>query len=171
MCFYDRITFSTEVFVAKSKEVHGERYLYHETKYTKAQAGVKIICRLHGEFEQLAKHHLAGRGCDQCARCRSTTSKVETRWLDALGVDLKHRQKHLTIGKKIFKVDAFVPETNTVYEFYGDYWHGNPEIYPSHAINPSSRKTYGSLYAETKHREETLKAKGFNLVTIWENEF
>lgn len=27
------------------------------------------------------------------------------------------------------KVDGFCEQTNTVYEYHGDYWHGNPDIY------------------------------------------
>lgn len=88
-----------------------------------------------------------------------------------LGIDQRHRQKHLTVNRKIYKVDAYLDETNTVYEFYGDYWHGNPSIYPSDDVNPSSRKTYGTLYEETMRREKVLRTAGYNLVTIWESEF
>lgn len=171
LCFYKRLTYTTNAFIEKCKEVHGARYSYNDTVYRDAHSTVLITCKIHGQFEQLAKHHIAGSGCDQCARCRSTTSKVETRWLDALAIDPKYRQKHLEVNGKIYKVDAYVDETNTVYEFYGDYWHGNPSIYSPDDINPSSHKSYGLLYEKTKQRELTLKEAGYNLVTIWESEF
>jgi hypothetical protein len=171
LCFYKRLTYSTSKFVEKCKAIHGERYLYHDTLYHSAHSSVLIMCRVHGQFEQLAKHHVAGRGCDQCARCRSTTSKVETQWLDALGIDQKYRQRHLVVDGRIHKVDAYVDETNTIYEFYGDYWHGNPVTYRPGDINPSSHKSYGTLYEDTKRREQTLRTSGYNLVTIWESEF
>ena len=50
-------------------------------------------------------------------------------WLDYLDVpnDKLHREVTLKVKDKVYHVDGFEPKTNTVYEFNGDYWHGNPE--------------------------------------------
>jgi hypothetical protein len=67
-----------------------------------------------------------------------------------------------------FKVDGFCPETNTVYEFYGDIFHANPRIYNSDAINPFSKLPQCEVYKKTIDRENTLKKLGYNIVTMWE---
>lgn len=64
-----------------------------------------------------------------------------------------------------------VQYSNTIYEFYGDYWHGNPNIYNPKHINRNNKKSFGILYSETIYRENTLKSMGYNVISIWENDF
>ncbi len=54
-------------FINESKEVHGNKYNYSNSVYDGAWKSVKIICKKHGEFTQLARNHLNGEGCNQCA--------------------------------------------------------------------------------------------------------
>lgn len=68
------------------------------------------------------------------------------------------------------KVDGYDPTTNTIYEFHGDFWHGNPSVFKHDDINPVTKTTFGILYEKTKHREQKLKQQ-YNLVTIWESEY
>jgi len=57
---------TTEEFVIAAAEVHGSRYTYAETVYTRSGAAVKIRCPTHGLFTQIAQSHLHGYGCNQC---------------------------------------------------------------------------------------------------------
>jgi hypothetical protein len=54
-------------FIEEAIEVHGPRYDYSKTMYTHSKNKVTIICREHGEFEQVASNHLLGSGCLKCA--------------------------------------------------------------------------------------------------------
>jgi len=58
---------TTEEFVEKVKEVHGNKYDYSKVDYKTTKEKVIIICPIHGEFLQHPHHHLAGRGCRKCA--------------------------------------------------------------------------------------------------------
>lgn len=58
---------TTEIFLKRSKEVHGDKFGYSKTVYTNSRSKVKIDCSKHGEFEQIAKSHLRGQGCGLCA--------------------------------------------------------------------------------------------------------
>ena len=58
---------SNDDFIKKSKLVHGEKYDYSETVYTKAKERVKIICRTHGAFYQIAYEHMKGSDCKLCS--------------------------------------------------------------------------------------------------------
>lgn len=58
---------TTEEFVLKAREVHGEAYSYSKTSYTKVHAPLTITCNKCGkDFEQIAASHLRGSGCAQC---------------------------------------------------------------------------------------------------------
>jgi len=61
-------TLSQEEFISKARSKHGERYNYSMAVYRGSGARVKIICSIHGEFEQRAADHMAGGGCELCAR-------------------------------------------------------------------------------------------------------
>jgi len=72
---------------------------------------------------------------------------------------------------KLIFADGYHKESQTVYEFYGDFWHGNPKIYPPIDRNEKLGKTFGELYSDTLKREEIIKNKGYKLITIWESEW
>jgi len=60
------LTKSHEEFLQDALRVHKNRYDYSKTKYVKDLEKVKIICLLHGEFEQSAGTHIQGSGCPRC---------------------------------------------------------------------------------------------------------
>ena len=58
---------TTEEFVRRAKEKHGDKYDYSLTIYEGSGKKVTIICTDHGEFLQVAKSHLDGSQCPPCA--------------------------------------------------------------------------------------------------------
>ena len=70
-----------------------------------------------------------------------------------------------------YKVDGYCAETNTIYEFHGDYWHGNPDIFDSNYINVIAEETMGNLYEKTIKRDQHIRELGYNLIVIWEYDF
>jgi hypothetical protein len=77
----------------------------------------------------------------------------------------------IKIKDTYIKADGFDANTNTIYEFYGDYWHGNLNIYNSCDINKHNKQTFGLLYFKIISRELMIKKAGYNLITIWENDY
>jgi hypothetical protein len=162
--------FGTDSFIERAKNVHGDIYDYSASEYVDCQVKIAIRCRTCDRyFDQLPYSHLNGNGCPICP-CRR--SKSENKWLDSLGIPNEWRNTILVLnGKKVVKTDAFDPTINTIYEFYGDYWHGNPEIYSTDRIHPHTGKTFGELYRATLQREDVIKQAGYNLVSIWETQW
>lgn len=70
-----------------------------------------------------------------------------------------------------YLADGFDPETNTVYEFLGDFWHGNPKIYNPNDINAVNKKSFGILYENTLKRRNYLKSLDYKIKYIWESEY
>jgi hypothetical protein len=57
---------NTSEFIDRSNNVHNGKYSYLETEYKTAKANVKILCNIHGIFEQMPFQHMAGSGCQSC---------------------------------------------------------------------------------------------------------
>jgi len=157
-------------FLTKANIVHNNYYDYSEVKFIKMSSKVKIICPIHGKFSQTPSNHINHK--QGCLKCMIGKSKKK-QWLDYIGLpnDNLHRCIILKINNKKIIVDGFDPATNTVYEFYGDYWHGNPAIYNTNDINHANKKTFQYLYDKTIKRENFIKAQNYKLITIWENDF
>ena len=235
---------STELFIKQSIIIHGNKYDYSETIYETAKIHVKIICNIHGFFEQTPYHHLRGYGCHKCAidinanRCRLSLeqfnekaiiihgdkydySKVEyinnstnikirciehDIWFEQMPSNhlrgssgcykcsFKHYSKaqmtwilfiekyynikidHAENGGEYkittrMKADGYCEDTNTIYEFHGDLWHGNPNIFDKEDIPYFGQKTFGELYQKTLEREQLIRDMGFNLVVMWESDW
>lgn len=164
----ESIKLTLEEFIIKANLRHNNKYDYSLVNYINSNIKIDIICFKHGVFSQIPGGHLAGKGCRFCV---ATTSKKETIWLDKLGVPQHLRSKSLKINNKRIKPDAYDPETNTIYEFYGDFYHGHPDFFNPDEINPISKKSYRELYNKTIEKERLILNAGYNLITIWEHEF
>jgi len=112
------------------------------------------------------KHHEIA--IKQSAWCSYKSMMWLTSQAQSDNVDIISEYK---IPNTIYIADGYCIETNTIYEFHGDYWHGNPNVYEFDYINEVVGKSMGELYKKTKDREEELKQLGFNLIVMWESEF
>jgi len=68
--------FTTEDFVIKSKDAHGDKYDYSLVNYINKRSKVNIICPIHGEFEQIAYYHYYFKqGCQKCKVNKQLTTE------------------------------------------------------------------------------------------------
>jgi len=89
-------TLTNDIFIRKSKLVHGNKYDYSLVKYCNSKTKVKIICKEHGIFEQLPYSHIRGKGCVKCG--------------------INETKKELTKS-----VDDFIEECNDKHNYKYDY--------------------------------------------------
>ena len=161
---------TSESFKKDSNKVHNNFYCYDNVIFKGVNADVEIICPKHGPFPQRPYNHLAGHGCPKCNFC---VSKPETEWLDSLNIpnDKEHRNVRIKLKDRHFNVDGFDPETKTIFEFDGDFWHGNPDVFTAEDINRCNKETFGELYQKTLEKAAILKQAGYNVISIWESDF
>jgi Zn finger protein HypA/HybF involved in hydrogenase expression len=69
---------TTEEFIIKAKQIHGDKYNYSLVDYIDAHTKVEIICPIHGKFEQRPKNHLYGQGCPKCGNLKQASSQLLT---------------------------------------------------------------------------------------------
>ena len=110
---------TTEEFIKKARQVHGNKYDYSKTEYINRTTPVTITCNVHGDFLQKPSEHLSGNGCPECAlisrtekRKRSFKSFIE----EAKNV---HGAKYLydqsTYSNMRGKIRVFCP-------IHGEFW-------------------------------------------------
>jgi len=161
-------------FISEFVKKYGDKYDYSHVIWQGSSKKIKVICRNHGEFNIIAYDHKKGR---ECPKCSNQYSKTSIGWLKYLEVKYNINIQHAeNLGEYIipnskYKVDGYCKETNTVFEFNGDFWHGNPKIYNQDKINPRTKSTFKQLYDETIKKKEYIVNKGFNFVEIWERDW
>jgi very-short-patch-repair endonuclease len=57
---------TTEEYIMKAIEVHGNTYDYSNVVYVNRRTNVKITCKKHGDFKLKPVDHLSGCGCPKC---------------------------------------------------------------------------------------------------------
>ena len=135
---------TTKEFVSRSVEIHGDKFDYIGVNYVGMNVKVRIKCnKCMKTFDQLPKNHIYNK--QGCPNCGLLISKSECDFLDYLSIlnDKSHRQVKI-IGKKA--CDGYDIKNNTIYEFLGDYYHGNLNVYTSDFKNTLLNKTAQELY-------------------------
>lgn len=154
-----------EKFIKKSKKIHGNKYDYSKVNYVNCELKVKIICPNHGIFYQSPWNHYNGNGCPKCTKC---ISMFEEEFLNYLKIKEKRYRLPLWKNKT---ADGFDSKTNTIYEYLGDYYHGNPSKYNPSQYNQICHKTFGELYENTFRVLNKMKSLGYNVKYIWESDW
>jgi hypothetical protein len=105
---------TTEQFVQEATAKHGGAYDYSQTDYVNSHTNVKIICKIHGSFNQAPTSHLSGRGCPDCSKVKS----LETEKANSL-VAIKKRLFEKTAGR-VELVEASFSKINAIAKFVCD---------------------------------------------------
>ena len=113
---------STEEFIRRSKEIHGDKYDYSKSIYVAALEKVEIICPRHGSFFQDAAAHMSGKGCLKCSE--SYGEKKIAKILQKHNIEHERQKRIWTENKGVkrrsfFAVDFFLPNENLIIEFNG----------------------------------------------------
>lgn len=114
-----------------------------------------------------------------CPSCRTPSySKKAVAWLNEMStmhsINIQHAENggEYIIPGTLLKVDGFDISTNTIYEFYGDIFHGNLQIFDRQDMcSPYHQLTAGELYDRTMRKEQQIRDLGYKLITIWESEY
>lgn len=84
-----------------------------------------------------------------------------------MNVNKENREVMIKVGANKYVADGFDEETNTVFEYFGSFWHGNPNIYNPEDFNNVSKKTFGELFEKTKDKVKTLLKDGCDICFTW----
>ena len=112
----------------------------------------------------------AGRLAKRCPYSK-TSQRLFNEIKNTLGLDdccFAEHNGEKQIDK--FRVDFLYK--NTIIEFNGDIYHGNPELFEAtDKPNPFKELTCLELWEEDRKRKEFLENQGYNIIVVWEREF
>jgi len=121
------------------------------------------ICEKGHEWISDVHHRNNKNGCPKCAKRISKGCKV---WLDKLNIE--NREKHIKISNINYYADGFVKSTNTIYEFLGDFYHGNPVFFNPNKINKKTKSSFFKLLYKTIKKLNNCSINGYNIIYKWE---
>jgi very-short-patch-repair endonuclease len=121
-------------FITKSNKIHHKKYDYSLVKYNGSYNKVKIICPIHGVFEQTPNNHM--NNSNECPLCKSVISKGEKKLISYLeNKKIKYVWQYKFNGCKNVRqllFDFYLPYYNMCIEYDGlqhfesvDYWGGD----------------------------------------------
>ena len=139
---------TTDIFIARAKEIHGDLFDYSLVEYDRLNSKVKIICKKHGIFEQRPISHLhQGTGCPKCKASRGERRIMK--FLDTSGI--KHTTqktfKDLKLVGKL-KYDFYLPHINTLIEYDGKQHFLVQEYFANDLEEIQRRDAIKTKYAE-----------------------
>lgn len=117
---------TTEIFIQRAKEKHGNKYDYSKVKYLSNDTKVEIICPIHGSFWQTPNNHYKG-GCSKCGV--ETSSKAKYKTNDQFIKELKEIFKNKYDYSKVNYINSKTPVIIICPE------HGEVLGYPGNLLN------------------------------------
>lgn len=164
----EALRFTRDEVIEIFTKIHGNKYGYDKfIEHTYIGEKQEFYCFKHKKyFKQKVSKHMFGQGCPLDS---IGVSKVEVEWLDYLKVPQEFRNKSVKINDRRFKPDAIDEDNKIIWEFNGDFWHGNPDIFDPDAINSGCKVTFGEKYQKTLNKQKFLEDAGYTVISIWEN--
>ena len=113
--------YTTEEFINKSKQIHGNKYDYSNVHYISNKYKVIIECPIHGNFLQSTDKHLNGHGCPKCVlyKLENTISLL----LDNNNIKYNKNYKEfkwlINDINHSLELDFYIPEYNIAIECQG----------------------------------------------------
>ncbi len=163
-------TKNIEQFIKEATKKHNNFYNYDKVIYIGSTKKVIITCPIHKDFKQNSNSHLNGSCCPKCVKNKFSKTQIE--WLKLkIIIDntyIQHSMNDKEYKINSYKVDGYSKDLNKVYEFHGDYWHGNPKRFNRNDINKTCKKSYGELYDNTLIRINDIKELGYKVEEMWE---
>ena len=90
-CSFDNLSYKYRTpiddVLNRFKMVHDDKYDYSLVDYKNNKTNIKIICPIHGMFEQTPKNHFNGSECPKCSLV--TVSKKQSKPIDKLLIEFK----------------------------------------------------------------------------------
>ena len=104
-----------------------------------------------------------------CPMCYPPITSIgETDFLNFLKISIRN---YRLPEWKTKPIDGYDDKNRIVYEFLGDYWHGNPVKFKRDDINRTTQDTFGKLYDDTYKHFNRLTSFGYIVKYIWENDW
>ena len=146
---------TTEEFISKAKEIHGEQYDYSKVEYIDSHTKVCIICPEHGEFYMTPNTHLNRCGCPSCShKISRSENEIYNFVKEHCGTNVEHNVRGILTNNQ--ELDIYIPSKNIAIEYNGMRWH-------SEQFHKNKNYHLNKL--------EECNRRGIKLIQIFESEY
>lgn len=118
---------TTECWVSAVRAIHGDKYDYSKSVYTRMTDLIVITCPIHGDYKQRARDHARGSGCHKCGLLSAAKSRQVGR--DAFIA------KARTVHGKTYSYEKVIYKTNRHKVVITCPEHGDFRQTPSNHLN------------------------------------
>lgn len=136
---------TTQEVLARFRQLHGDRYDYGATEYSRFRLHVTIGCRRHGAFRQTPQAHLEGKGCPRCSQSSGETRAAA--WLEERGIAFTVEFPVAAEGATRCRFDFFLPDQCAFLEIDGPH-HYAPVQYAGMSLEKARH-----VFLETQRRD------------------
>ena len=120
-------------------------------------------------------HDREKRKCEKCTKLNpvdirsSYPEKELAEYVSNIcGRPVVENERHVLGGMEI---DVYIPDLRLGFEFNGDFWHMNPEMYKENDYNSVTHMTAGETWKRDKRKLVEASYRNIVIVTIWESEW
>lgn len=71
----------------------------------------------------------------------------------------------------VLEIDVYLPDLKLGFEFQGDMWHANPNLFDESYINPVNGKTYKEIHEKDEYKRKIAEEQGIIIIEIWESDW
>ena len=146
------VKYTKETFIEAARKVHGDKYDYSLVDYKGNKTKVKIICPIHGVFEQIPFNHLRGTGCPYCAGHAPYTTQT---FIEAAKKVHGNKYSYDLVNyiNATTKIKIICPEHGVFEQLPSEHLHGKgcrkcsgSEKYTNESFEEAARKVHGDKY-------------------------
>ena len=153
------VELTTEEYIHKLKQVHGDKYDYSKVNYINAKEKIDIICPRHGIFKQLPYQHLKGQGCPKCK-----SSKLENILMNLFRKNnIAYTYQYKITGDKQLSCDFFLNNYYMIIECQGEQ-HFIPTSFDNDKSEEKCKENYEKVLAYDKLKYDMCINNDLNII-------
>lgn len=173
-CFLNNVSVDAFEYLKRIKEIHGDEITWlnprkirnvHQHEEFKCTSCERVFSKTFNNL--IVKRY----GCPY----HNGPSKGQLELHEAMskfGYTLLPPEQTINLGHRKCRVDCLFPEQKLVVEYYGDWWHGNPEIYDFNDLIGSDYSTVvEDKWRSDAKRQSELEAAGYRVHIVWERDW
>ena len=150
---------TTESFIRKAKQIHGDKYDYSKVEYKNARTKVCIICPKHGEFWQIPCDHINSKcGCPSCSQSHLENGMYS--FLKGNNIIFEQQKKFNWLG--LMRLDFYLPEYNIAIECQGIQHYQPIEFF-------GGKKAYNNLIRRDKLKKQLCEEHNIKMIYVDNN--
>ena len=139
---------STDIFISRAKQIHGNKYDYSKVKYINLTEKVCIICPKHGEFWQQPQIHLQKKGCPKCRSSKLELEIINLLEENNIKYEYQYKPKFLINYNRLYSYDFYLQDYNIIIECQGEQ-HFKPIDFSGHNTEMAKQ-----MYKKTLQRDK-----------------